>query len=595
MEVGTMYDKLDTDVLVIGSGGAGLRAAIEAAKSGCKTTIITKGKINRSGATLLAGANISADIECDGNSLYNMGFPTAGEDDSKEKWFEEIINQGFFLNNQKMVETYVENAPSRVKELIDWGLEVNGLESERGISVSSKGILDALMNKVSEYNIEQRSDMCVVDLLVNGRVNGILAVNVFTGDYVICKAKAVIIATGGWHSLYPFNAGGLDLSGDGQGMAYRAGAELMNMEMVTFVPSCILTPYIYRGSIFPYILHTMGYGHLLNKKGEQFVYDYFDSNMIELALHTEWNKLLLSNAEFKEIKRAACLNGGVYFSMKHCPNNLFDAIKEEIPGLKYPIYSRLLQKMKEGYAIEVAPAAEYFEGGIKINENGETSVPGLYAAGECTSGLFGANRVSAATTEMLVQGAIAGEHAGKYVKQSEPTQVDKEYVEELQMFLDAPFHRKTGTNPILFRKEIQRLAEENLSAVRTQKGLEFVIKRIGELRGKMLADISMSSKSRIYNMQWMEFIELRNLLDVLEISSRSAMMRSESRGVHFREDYPYTDNDKWLKTIVFKNESGTPKPHLEILVTTKIMPPSGCTEYKAFIRSICEKFRREEL
>lgn len=281
--------------------------------------------------------------------------------------------------------------------------------------------------------------------------------------------------------------------------------------------------------------------------------------------------------------------------MKHCPNNLFDAIKEEIPGLKYPIYSRLLQKMKEGYAIEVAPAAEYFEGGIKINENGKTSVPGLYAAGECTSGLFGANRVSAATTEMLVQGALAGEHAGKYVKQSEPTQVDKEYVEKLQIFLDAPFHRKTGINPILLRKEIQRLAEENLSAVRTQKDLEFLIKRIGELRGKMLADISMSSTSRIYNMQWMEYIELRNLLDVLEISSRSAMIRSESRGVHFREDCPYTDNDKWLKTIVFKSESGTPKPYLETLVITKIKPPSGRTEYKTFIRSICEKFRREEL
>jgi succinate dehydrogenase/fumarate reductase flavoprotein subunit len=145
------------------------------------------------------------------------------------------------------------------------------------------------------------------------------------------------------------------------------------------------------------------------------------------------------------------------------------------------------------------------------------------------------------------------------------------------------------------RKEIQRLAEENLSAVRTQKDLEFVIKRISELRGKMLADISMSSKSRIYNMQWMEYIELRNLLDVLEISSRSAMMRSESRGVHFREDCPYTDNDKWLKTIVFKNESGTPKLYLETLVITKIKPPLGCTEYKAFIRSICEKFRREEL
>jgi succinate dehydrogenase/fumarate reductase flavoprotein subunit len=263
-------EKRAVDVLVIGSGGAGLRAAIEAAAVGCSTLVLSKGKVNRSGATLLAGANISADVECDGNSLYNMGFPEAGKDDSKDAWFEEIVYQGMFLNNQRLVETYVDAAPDRVRELINWGVKVYGLESERGISVSSRELLDALMQKVGESGVECESDVEAVDLLLtDGHVSGVLGIDVFTGDYVAYAAKAVVLATGGWHSLYPFSAGSTDLTGDGQAMAYRAGAELANMEMVTFCPNTVLTPRRYRGSIMPCILHTYGYGHLLNRKGSQ--------------------------------------------------------------------------------------------------------------------------------------------------------------------------------------------------------------------------------------------------------------------------------------------------------------------------------------
>jgi len=365
---------------------------------------------------LLAGANISADVECDGNSLYNMGFPEAGKDDSKDAWFEEIVHQGMFLNNQKLVEIYVDDAPDRVRELIDWGVKVSRLESERGISISSRELLDVLMRKVTESGVESESNVEAVDILVtDGRVSGVLGINVVTGDYVVYTAKTVILATGGWHSLYPFTSGSTDLTGDGQAMAYRAGAELINMEMVTFCPNTVLTPRRYQGSIVPYILHTTGYGHLLNKKGEEFLDRYFDREVMDLALHTEWNKLLVSFAESKEIEGEGTENGGLYFSMKHCPNEVFERIGQEIPGLKQS-YQDMMDRLESGYSLEVAPGAECFEGGIKVNEKYETTVPGLYAAGETTGHFYGTAPNAVSALRALVFGKIAGREAVDFLQ-----------------------------------------------------------------------------------------------------------------------------------------------------------------------------------
>ena len=590
-------EKRVTDVLVVGSGGAGLRAAIEAARAGCKTVVISKGKVNRSGASLLAGANVSADIECDGNSLYKMGFPDAGRDDSKDAWFLEIVDQGMFLNNQKLVESYVDTAPNRVGELIDWGLKVHGLESERGISVSSRELLDVLVRKAVELGVGHANDLQAVDLLLkDGRVGGILAVDVLKGEYIVYEAKAVILATGGWHSLYPFTSGSTDLTGDGQAMAFRAGAELINMEMVTFCPNTVVAPRTYRGSIVPYVLGATGYGHLLNRKGEEFLDRYFDAGLLDLALHTEWNKLLLSFAEAEEIRRDGTRNGGLYFSMKHCPNEVFDDMLDTIPGLK-EFYAPLIERLKNGYSIEVAPAPEYFEGGIRINERCETTIPGLYAAGECTGGTFGANRVSAATTQMLVQGYVAAKSAVEFVKQAGGVEVDWSQVGTLVHLLDYPLsqgHSSSGVSPVSLRKEVSTVASRYMSLLRTGEGLACAAEEVRRIRDKLTDGVSLSSDSRLYNLEWLDYLTVRNLVDVLEASVTSALVREESRGVHFREDHPYTDNDDWLKCIVTakstKASGGNVAVRFEPVTVTRVKPPTGRMSYQEFIRSLARKY-----
>ncbi len=585
-----MGEKRTAEVLVIGSGGAGLRAAIEAARSGCSTLILSKGKVNRSGATVLAGANISADVECDGRSLYAMGFPEAGKDDSKDAWFEEIVHQGMFLNNQKLVEIYVGDAPDRVRELIDWGISVPRLESERGISVSSKELLDVLMGKVKDAGVQWENNVEAVDLLLtDGRVSGALGVRIVTGDFVTYTAKAVVLATGGWHSLYPLTSGGTDLTGDGQAMAYRAGAELVNMEMVTFCPNTVVAPRRYQGSIVPYVLHTTGYGHLLNKKGEQFLDKYFDRDLMNLALHTEWNKLLVSFVEASEIEQEGTDNGGLYFSMKHCPNEIFDALQRDLPGLKNS-YAEMMSRLESGYSLEVAPAAEYFEGGIKVNERYETTLPGLFAAGECTGGTFGSNRVSAATTEMLVQGFRAGRNAAELARRSGQPREDEGRVGELREQLEAPFERPRGAPPASLRKELGELAAKHVSLSRTAEGLREVGARVKAIRGALKSEVAFSMRTRLYNLEWLEYLTLRNLADVLEVSAGSAAMRTESRGVHHRADYPDTDDDSWMKCISASKDREGMRFGCDPVVITRISPPSGRALYQDYIKRLAARY-----
>ena len=575
---------------MIGSGGAGLRAAIEAARAGCTTLVLSKGKVNRSGASLLAGANISADVECDGASLYGMGFPEAGKDDSKDAWFQEIVHQGMFLNNQKLVEIYVRDAPDRVRELIDWGVRVSRLESERGISVSSREMLDVLMQQVKAAGVQWENNVAAVDLLLaDGRVSGALGFRILTGELVTYSAKAVILATGGWHSLYPLTSGSTDLTGDGQAMAYRAGAQLVNMEMVTFCPDTVILPRRYQGSILPYVLHTTGYGHVLNRKGEEFFDKYFDRDLINLALHTEWNKLLVSFAEASEIEKEGTASGGLYFSMKHCPHEIFAALQQELPGLKKS-YSDMMSRLEDGYALEIAPAAEYFEGGIKVDERYETTLPGLFAAGECTGGTFGSNRVSAATTEMLVQGFRAGRNAAEFARRSSPARDEQEGAEGLRELLEAPLARESGTSPASLRKELGSLAEKHVSMTRTAEGLREVGERVKTIHAAIGGEVAFSMRTRRYNLEWLEYLTLRNLANVLEASAGSAAMRTESRGVHHRADCLDTDDDAWLKCITVRGDRQGMTLGCDPVVVTRIALPSGRASYQDYIKRLAAQY-----
>jgi succinate dehydrogenase/fumarate reductase flavoprotein subunit len=567
---------IKTDVLVVGGGGAGLRAAIESSKDHVKTILVSKGSVARSGATELAGA----DLTTDGKSLRKLGF--FGEPkDSKETWFRDMVNQGYYLNNQRLLDIYVQKAPERVKELIDWGMDVSFSE-ERAIFTSGTHITDALKRAAKEYNVELIDDVMITDLLTrNGRVVGAIGIDINTGRFLIFQSKAVILATGGWHKAYSPNAGSRELSGDGVAAAYRAGAELVNMEMVTFCCNVLIWPPCWRGSIFTYVLHMRTGLEIVNSKGEKFLEKY-NPKIVKFGTSTEWNKSFISVASALEILEGkGSLHGGVYLRTG-VPWEVFESqVSMFYPDWKFKgvDFSELARMLKEEEPVEVGPAAEYFEGGISINENCETNIPGLYAAGECALSPFGANRVSAATTEMLVFGEIAGRSAAMYAKKVRSEQIDENQVRKLEEKALQPLKRGEGIKSVELRSRIQKMAYEKLGPARDHEGLESFIREIQRIRIEELPKLCITSASRKYNMEWIEALELDNITQLLEISAMAALMRTESRGVHYRIDYPHTDYDNWLKEIVAKQVEGKPKLSTRPVKAAIITPPTGTLPY----------------
>jgi succinate dehydrogenase/fumarate reductase flavoprotein subunit len=567
---------IKTDVLVVGGGGAGLRAAIEAGKNNTETILVSKGSAGRSGATEMAGADLTAD----GKSLRALGF--FGEPkDSKETWFSDIVNQGFYLNNQKLLKTYIEKAPERIKELLDWGMEV-GFSEERALFTSGTGITDALKKGAKELNVQMVEDVMITDLLTKeGKVVGAVGIDVKTGQFDVFQSKAIVLASGGWHKAYFPNAGSRELSGDGQAAAYRAGAELVNMEMVTFCCNVLYWPPCWRGSIFTYILHMRTKSKLTNSKGEKFLEKY-DPRIVRFGTTTEWNKSFLSIASTLEgVDGKASPHGGIFLS-NDAPWEVFEPqVLGFYPGWKFKgvDFSEMGKMLKEGTPAEVGPAAEYFEGGISVNESCETNLPGLYAAGECSLSPFGANRVSAATTEMLVFGEVAGKAATTYAKKVGGLETDKKQVEALREKALQPLKRKDGVKPVELRKRLQKMAHESLGPVRSAEKLEAFIIELERTRAKELPRLCTSLESKNYNLEWIEAHELDNITLMLETAAKAALMRTESRGVHYRSDHPYADHDNWLKEIVIRQENGKPQMKTRSVVATVMTPPKGRFPY----------------
>lgn len=571
----------ETDVLVVGGAGAASMAAVHASKQGVKTTLVCKGRLGKSGATILAGAG----IQMDGVSACEMGLP-GNPEWTKEKLFKEIVVEGFYLNNQQLVEVWTENAGPRLKELLDWGMKAVFREPAN-FGTSGRELGRVCAEGVKRHGIDVVEDLMVVDLLtVRGCVVGALGVDVNTGDFMVFKAKAVVLATGGWHQAYPFTSGTMELSGDGPAMAYRGGAELSNMEMVTFCPNTVLWPEIHRGSIWGYVASFPLDVKLLNRKGEDIMAAY-DPAIQEIAATTEFNKNIWSIASARAVAAGrGSPHGGVYWSMKHLPLNVFDdVLAKRYPNWRWQgeDFSDIIQLLKNGYAVEVAPAAHYFEGGIAINAQGETTVAGLYAGGECASGVFGANRVCDATTEMVVFGGVAGASAGKYAKRVRTREINSKQVDTLKDELFQPLHRREGVKPAEVRTRIQKIARECVGIIRNGVDLGSAVKALEEIRVTAFPRLAVTSKERAYNKEWIDALEVRNLLLCLEASARSAFMRTESRGLHYRVDCLEMDNDHWLKEIIVKESEGVMKLFTKPVTVTKMKPPTGKMTWEEYL------------
>ena len=577
---------IETDVLVVGGGGAGFRAAIGAREKRASVALLSKGPLARCGASPMAGA----DFTLDGRNLNQLGF-TGAPDDSEEKVFNDILTQGFFLNNQKLVEQYVRQAPHRLKELIDWGIKI-AVSEERAIFTSGLGLMNVLLKRARKVGVDLLEDVMLIDLVIHrGMVTGALALDIRSGEFIHLSAKAVVMATGGWHKAFWPNTGMRDLSGEGMVIAHRAGATLGNMEFITFCCNVLLEPPNARGSLATYIIGMLAGHQLTNNLGETFL-DKYDPYTVSVGTSMEWNKSFVSHATAREVREGRGFSrGGIHFRRGDIPWEKYELYCSGLfPKWKYKALdmTEVGRRFQENEPLEVGAVVEYFDGGIVVDDTFATGVPGLFAAGECTLGLFGANRVFSAITEMLVQGADAGRNAAEYARSADVPVPDPESLAEKQRSAERPLERKQGLRPAPVRRKVQEMAQKHLGPIRTGEGLEGFLAEIQRVKREELPRLESRATGRSYNKEWLDAIELENILELLEIATSSALRRTESRGVHFREDHPVTDNDEWLEeSVVRKTDTGFELSRRPVC-TTSLTPPAGSTPYLDMIKKMME-------
>ncbi|MEL7565941.1 MAG: FAD-binding protein [Dehalobacterium sp.] len=579
---------IKTDVVIIGSEGAGARAALEVKKAGLEPLIVTKGMIGRCGSTVTAGA----DVDVDSKSIKEALGLNGDIRDSKETFFEDIIIEGKYINNQKLVEAHVEEAPDRVKEMMDWGMKVTnvlhgpGHRYPRGVYTSGQEMMRVLAREVKRANIKIYEHFMATDLVKkDGKVVGIVGLDLSTGEFVTISAKAVIIATGGGMMMYPVQTAPEDITGDGQAMAWRAGASLVDMEMIQFLACTFITPLAWKGLTFPF---TIGPGvggmeiWLMNKFGARFM-SKWDPERME---HSTRDKLAIGIMN-EVIDGLGSPAGGVYYSLKHLPDEIVDRypIERNDPYLK-PDWSfkgfqfkELIESMKKGKSIEVGPACHFFMGGIKINKQCETTLPGLYGAGEVCGGTHGGNRLSGnACTQILVQGKRAGENAAAYAKTCCHEEMSPAEVERLKQRVVGPIQRDCiGASAFELKKQIQNVAWQKVGVVRTGENLISALDDIAEIK-KQIPGIGCRAKNRIYNKEWIDALQVESLITLLEMTTKSALLRKESRGAHFRRDAIKIDNENWLKNIIIDNKHGEVVTSCVPLMITSFIPPKEVVE-----------------
>ncbi|MEW6667051.1 MAG: FAD-dependent oxidoreductase [Thermodesulfobacteriota bacterium] len=541
----------DADVLVIGGGIAGLRAAIEASQQGVEVVMANKGHVGQDGAAVwMAGGGYQA-------AIY--------EPDSIQQHIRDTIKAGYYLNRQDLVETFLRLAPASVEDLARWRvrwkkedgkysqIRIMGETHPRSMMHTKDGehlggeYRKALPRQARlKKNIRFLEDTPVIDLLKNGdRVVGAAGLNMKNGTFQVVRAKSTILATGGFMACYKFNTANPTLTGDGHGMAYRAGAKMCDMEFVQFFPAATLwPPNLYR-DVYPYGLFFEIYGHLYNRLGERFMERYYPVEKEFVPREAQ------SRAICKEVREGrGSPHGGAYISLKHLPRNLLNDFLQKTEHV--PFFKSL---KKAGVdlrqdAIEIGPGAHYVQGGCSVSVKCETTLPGLYAAGECAGGKDGADRLAGnALPFCMAMGYVAGKEAAARAKTMNVPDLDGSQVDELCHETLAPLERKEGANVIELKKKIQNLMSTCNMYQRNEKDLEIALKELETIRKEEAPVVCVSTKNRRFNIEWLHAIEFRNMLDVAEMSMGCAIRRKETRGLHERADYPAEDPE-WLRNNV---------------------------------------------
>ena len=573
---------VETDVLIVGSEGTGARAAIEVQKAGLDVTVVTKGVMAKSGATLTA----DGDIDMDSASATRLLGVKGDLRDSPRIFFEDMVRESKYISNQELVDIHVNEAPERVAELVEWGAKIDGIvlamghTYPRGVWMPGVEIMKALEGRMKQAPHTLIENFMVVELLErDGRIVGAAGFKLDTSEFWVIAAKTVIMATGGGLRPYPHTTAPEELTGDGQAMAYRAGVEMIDMEFPMFLPYCLLAPIALDGVDFPMLLTYFLDAHALNRNGERYM-SKWDPKRMEKSTRD-----INSIAQAVEaLEGRGGPKGGTYLSLTHLPANLIEDSGRWLPtGMDDWHYGEFdLKKFLpdlQRVAVECGPASHYQNGGIRINARCETNVDGLFAAGEGTGSLMGANRISGnAVTQTQVWGFHAGINAAAHAKEQAPGDPDPDDVRAIHDRCLAPLRRESGPSPIGMRQRLQQLAGDKIGVVRDQAGLEEGLAGLDEIEEEM-AGMATQHKGTVYNREWLEALQLPNLILYMRMVANAAMMRTESRGAHYRLDHPKSDNTDWLKNIVVVRENGRMAVSTAPVTIKHVEPAAGVFDY----------------
>jgi fumarate reductase (CoM/CoB) subunit A len=505
---------VESHVLVIGSGGAGVRAAIEAAKYG-DTVLVSKSLAGKGGCTPMAEGGYNAAL---------------GEGDSCVLHKEDTIRGGAYLNDPELVDILVNEAPERFLELVRWGAVFDKTESGRFAQRSFGGariprtcyagdrtgheIMMTLLEGLRASNVTVHQEASVIDLLKReGRVVGAVALD-RDGELMAFQADSTVLATGGAAKIYDISTNSATGTGDGFAMGYRAGAELIDMEMVQFHPTGAVYPYDARGRLVTEAVRGEG-GILLNSKGERFMQRY-DPERMELSTRD-----VVARSIAREIAEGrGTPHYGVFLDVTHLPP---DQIEEKLPLMLEQFLAFGIDIRKE--RMEVAPSAHHFMGGLRITPRCETTVPGLYACGETAGGVHGANRLGGnSLAETQVFGKRAGEAAGK--APTREIRIDVRQLEGYRRRMDE--FRSGGVNPVTVVRKLQEVMWNGAGIARNVQDLERILVDVEKLAKKKLLAQTPINRAECFTVQ--------NMCLVASLVVRSALLRGESRGAHMRTD-----------------------------------------------------------
>jgi succinate dehydrogenase / fumarate reductase flavoprotein subunit len=549
--VTSTYETHEHDVLIIGAGGAGLRAAIEALAQGVSVGVVCKSLLGKA-HTVMAEGGIAA-------AMANV--------DASDDWrahFRDTMRGGKFLNSWRMAQLHAQEAPARVRELEQWGALFDRTENGEILQRAFGGhtykrlchvgdrtgleMIRTLQDRGVHLGIDVYMECTITRLLKeDDRIAGAFGYWREQGRFVLFKAKSVIIATGGIGKIWKITSNSWEYTADGMALAYDAGADLVDMEFVQFHPTGMVWPPGVQGILVTEAVRGEG-GILRNKDGERFM-ERYDPKKLELSTRD-----VVARSIYTEVREGrGTEHGGAFLDISHKPA---DYVKRKLPSMYHQFLELADVDITED-PMEVGPTCHYMMGGIRVDaETAQASIPGLFAAGEAAAGLHGANRLGGnSLSDLLVFGRRAGLAAAEYAKQTAAPTIDSSQVQDAERQMLAPFERTGGDSPYAIHEALQNMMQGLVGIFRNEEDLRRALSEIGKLQER--AACVRVEGSRLFNPGWHLARDLQSMLTIAEAVTRSALARRESRGAHSRIDFPSLDAAWGKKHNVVGKKAGT--------------------------------------